>query len=335
MPKKICLGLAVSLMSILPAQAALGATITLNPTCTFAKAVTWINAGFGSQSGCTKSGTFGSNDTIIVGLDHQAFNITSTVEIKKSLTVTNWWNYGYLNVTSASVSPAIKIAAPDISVNFNYIILSGAPNNSTTGILVEGRNPAVDITIPKLTMLGGRITGFRRSGMRINQATVMMSNMTLDYNRNDSTIMGDGGGAVKIESSGATPGRLEADYCWFVGNTAKRGGAIFNHGVLNVKDTYFANNVATRSGGGGTGGVVYAQYFTGGYYTNFVGGPMGGNRFEYNQADTNGYSISASATDQAKIEFSGSVPNSAVGNTTPLCNSNPNVTTGTQGCPTQ
>jgi predicted outer membrane repeat protein len=333
MYKKLWLGLAVSLMLALPAQAALGATITLTSSCSFDKAVAWINAGTGTQLGCTKSGTFGSNDTIIVGLNYQAFSITSTVEIKKSLTVQNWWNYAYLNVTSASLGTAIKIAAPDILVNFQYIVLSGAPNNTTTGFLVEGRNPAVDaFATPKLTMVGCRITGFRRSGMRINQATVKMSNTMLDDNSNNSSVSGDGGGAVKIESTSTTYGRLQADDCFFERNTARRGGAIYNNGSLNLTNTSFVGNVATKTGGGGTGGVVYAKYVTG-YYTNFANG----NYFENNRADPNGYSIAASETAAAWVEFS-SPPYPVVNNTTPLCNPDPLFTRGPldpNNCPVQ
>jgi hypothetical protein len=306
MPKKIGLSLAVSLMSLLPAQAALGATITLNPTCTFAKAVTWINAGFGSQSGCTKSGTFGSNDTIIVGLDHQAFSISSTVEIKKSLTVTNWWNYAYLNVTNANLSTAIRILAKDIQVAFTGIILTAVQgNNVTAGFSVDGTTDTTTAFTPKLILNSSRVTGFRRSGIRTLAAGVTLYNSTLDSNSNAT---GEGG-AVRIDSSGTKYGRLEANSSSFVLNSARRGGAVYNHGNFNADDSYFSGNIAT-DGGSGKGGVVYSAYFPNNFYTNFAGG----NHFENNHSDQWGYPIAAGDSPSAQVEFSGSPPNTAVGN---------------------
>ncbi|HEX6276221.1 MAG TPA: hypothetical protein VFZ53_24435, partial [Polyangiaceae bacterium] len=139
MAKKLCPSLAVLFMSALLTPSALGATITLNPTCSFAKAVEWINTGT-AQSGCTRSGTLGSNDTIVVGLNHQEFTINDTVEIKKSLTVQSWSFYGTLKTTNPSTANAIVIAEKDILVRFTAIILRGVTNNQTTGFYVVGTN---------------------------------------------------------------------------------------------------------------------------------------------------------------------------------------------------
>ena len=323
MAKKMWLTLVVLLLSVLPAETALGATITLNPTCSFAKAVAWINTGT-AQSGCTKSGTIGINDTIIVGLNHQEFTIDSTVEIKKSMTIQCWQFYGTLKTTNPSTPIAIKIAAKNIVVQFSAIVLRGVANNTTTGIHVDGTADTPNAPFdPKVIFNSGRITGFRRSGMYIYQGNVDMYNTQVDDNSNLSSFTQGGGrgGAVRIESQ-TKFGRLNIDSCWFIGNTAKRGGAIYNHGNLNVRNGMFYDNVATYSGNG-TGAVVYAEYFPTNYYTAFGGGGY----FENNQADAGGYSIVAGAL----AEFAGTTPFEAVGNSLPLCE-NP---TGFAGCPTQ
>jgi predicted outer membrane repeat protein len=323
MAKKIWLGLAVLSMSALPAETALGATITLNPTCSFSKAVTWINTGT-AQSGCTKSGTIGNNDTIIVGLNHQEFTISSTVEIKKSMTIQSWMFYGTLKTTNPTTPIAIKIATGNILVQFSAIILRGVANNTTTGIHVDGTASTPNAPFdPMVIINSSRITGFRRSGMYIYQGNVDTYNTEFDNNSNLSSFTAGGGrgGAVRIESS-TKIGRLNVDSCWFNGNTAKRGGAIYNHGNLNMHNGMFYDNVATYNGAG-TGAAIYAEYFPINYYTALSSGGY----FENNQADTGGYSIVAGAL----AEFAGSIPFEAVGNSTPLCE-NP---TGQQGCPIQ
>jgi hypothetical protein len=327
MVKKLCLSLATLLLSALPAQNALGATITLTSTCSLSKAVAWINTGV-SQNGCTKSGTIGSNDTIIVGLNYQEFTIDSTVEIKKSMTLQSWSFYGNLKTTNTSTPIAIKIAAKDIVVTFNAIILRGVAGNATTGIHVDGTTDTVDPGLPfkpKVIISSSRITGFRRSGMYIYQGTVNMYGTTMDDNSNLSSFtMGGGrGGAVRIESQ-TKFGRLNTDSCWFDGNTAKRGGAIYNHGNLNVTNGMFYNNAATYSGSG-TGAVVFSEYFSNNYYTAFGQGGY----FENNQAD-GGYSIAAGAI----AEFAGS-GFTAINNSVPLCENSTMDSNGNFTCPTQ
>jgi predicted outer membrane repeat protein len=325
MSKKFCLGLTALAVTALSAPSGTAATITLNSTCSFAKAVAWINTGT-SQTGCTKSGTIGSNDKIIVGLNNQEFTIDSTVEIKKSMTVQSWSFYGTLKTTNTSTTPAIKIAAKDILVQFTAIILRGVANNTTTGIHVDGTNDTVDpanVFAPKLILTNSRITGFRRSGMHIHQGNVDAFATTFDGNSNLSSFTAGGGrgGAVRIESA-AKIGRFRAEDCYFSGNTAKRGGAIYNHGNLQIVSGQFYDNVATYSGNG-TGAAVFAEFFPTNYYTAFAGG----GHFENNQADAGDYSIAGGAN----AEFSGTTPFTAVGNTTPLCE-NP---IGAAGCPTQ
>jgi predicted outer membrane repeat protein len=325
MVKKLWLGLAVLPISVLSTQAALAATITLNQTCSFAKAVAWVNTPGTPQGGCTKSGSFGNNDTIIVGLNYQEFTIDSTVEIKKSLTVASWSFYGYLKTTTPSTSTAIKIVAKDISVKFSAIVLQGVSGNTTTGFYVEGASDTNDSFTAKLSLTHSRITGFRYSGIRINQAGVDMYNTTLDNNSNLSGV----GGAVRVDSAGTKYGRLNAESCYFDGNTARKGGAIYNHGNVNINGGYFTGNVATKPGGGGTGAVVFAEYFPNNYYTAFSHGTV----FEDNRADTNGYAI----TGGVNTEFAGSTPFTASGNTSgannpPRLCENP---IGQQGCPTQ
>jgi len=309
-------------MSALPAETALGATITLNPTCSFAKAVTWINTGT-AQSGCTKSGTIGTNDTIIVGLNHQEFTIANTVEIKKSVMIQSWQFYGTLKTTNTSTPIAIKIAEKNILVQFGSIILRGVANNTTTGIHVDGTADTPNSPFdPKVIINSSRITGFRRSGIYIYQGNVDMYNTQLDDNSNLSSFTQGGGrgGAVRIESQ-TKFGRLNVGSCWFIGNTAKRGGAIYNHRNLNVNNGMFYDNVATYSGSG-TGAAVFAEYFSNNYYTALSGGGY----FENNQAD-GGYSIVAGAL----AEFQGITPFEAVGNSLPLCENS----AGESGCPTQ
>jgi predicted outer membrane repeat protein len=329
MAKKFWFGLAALVTAALSAPSASAATITLNSTCSFAKAVAWINTGT-SQTGCTKSGTIGSNDKIIVGLNHQEFTIDSTVEIKKSVAIQSWSFFGNLKTTNTATATAIKIAAKDIVVTFSAIILRGVANNTTTGIHVDGTNDTVDPNNPfkpKVFITSSRITGFRRSGMYIYQGNVDMYSTTMDDNSNLSSFtMGGGrGGAVRIESA-TKFGRLNADSCWFNGNTAKRGGAIYNHGNLNLRSMHFSDNVATYSGNG-TGAVVFSEYFATNYYTAFVGGGY----FENNQADAGGYSIAAGAL----AEFAGTSTYTAIDNSEPLCENATENSDGESTCPTQ
>jgi predicted outer membrane repeat protein len=329
MAKKFWLGVAL-VTAALPARSASAATITLDSSCSFAKAVAWINTGT-SQTGCTKSGTIGSNDTIIVGLNHQEFTIANTVEIKKSMKIQSWDFYGTLKTTNTATATAIKIAAKDIVVTMSAIILRGVANNTTTGIHVDGTADTVDpnnIFKPKVKIDNSRITGFRRSGMYIYQGNVDMSLTTMDNNSNLSSFtMGGGrGGAVRIESS-TKFGRLNAATCWFHGNTAKRGGAIYNHGNLNVTESQFRDNVATYSGHVGTGAVVFSEHFSNNYYTAFGRGGY----FENNEADAGGYSIAAGAI----AEFAGTSPFDAVGNSEPLCENATVNSDGESTCPTQ
>jgi len=323
MDKKLCPSLAVLFMSALLAPSALGATITLNPTCSFAKAVEWINTGT-AQSGCTRSGTLGINDTIVVGLNHQEFTINDTVEIKKSLTVQSWSSYGTLKTTNPSTTNAIVIAEKDILVRFTAIILRGVTNNQTTGFYVVGSNDTESSFTAKLILGSSRITGFRRSGIYIYEGGVDMSSTTLDDNSNTGV-----GGAVRIETV-TKFGRLNAFDCLFSGNSARHGGAIYNHGVLNVTFGHFYDNVAHTGINSGSGGVVFAEHSAVNYYTAFAGGGY----FENNRADTNGYAITGGAT----TEFAGD-PSSfeANGNTSGTINpprlcENPS---GSAGCPTQ
>lgn len=323
MARKIWLSLAASLASVLPAQAALGATITLNPTCSFAKAVAWINTPGTPQAGCSRSGAFGSNDTIIVGLNNQEFTIDNTVEIKKSLLVQSWSFYGTLKTTNTATATAIKIAAKDISVRFVAIILRGVAGNRTTGFYVDGTNDTNNAFTPKLTLESSRITGFRRSGVSIFQGGVDMYNTTLDDNSNLPGV----GGAVRVESS-TKLGRINAQSCWFNRNTAQKGGAIYNHGNANIVSGQFTDNVATKTGGGGTGAVIFAEFFPDNYYTAFgIGG-----YFENNRADANGYAITAGAL----TEFAGDEPYTVINNT-PLDCQNPTgfacTSVCSQNCP--
>jgi hypothetical protein len=328
MAKKIWLGLAALSISALAAETALGATITLNSTCTFAEAVGWINTPTSatSKDGCTRSGSFGSNDTIVVGLDHQEFTIGDTVEIKKKMTIQSWSIYGTLKTTSTSTPIAIKIAAKDIVVQFNGIIVRGVANNTTTGIHVDGTadTPGLGIDAFKVIMSNSRITGFRRTGMYIYQGSVKMSATQLDDNSNLTNLSEGGGrgGAVRIESSTKAAKLLFQDG-WVVGNRARRGGAFYNHGVLQFSNSSFYDNVATRIGGGGTGAVVFAENNPVNYYTAF----SGGGHFENNQADPGGYSIVAGAA----AEFGLPDPFTAIGNSVPLCEN----AFGAVGCPTQ
>lgn len=294
----------VSLITLLSAQAAFAATITLNSTCSFAEAVAWINDSGAGQSGCTKSGSFGDDDTIIVGLNNQEFTIDSSVEIKKSLTVKGWSIYGTLKTTDPAISPAIKIAAQDISVLFSAVIIRGVPGNMTTGFLVDGTADTHDAFTSKLTLLASRITGFRRSGIFINQGGVNLRNATFDDNSNLGPPYV--GGAIRIETA-TTFGRLEAEESFFSGNTAERGGAIYNDGVLNMTDCRFYDNVATKAGGGGSGGVVFAVEPEVNYYTAFnLSCDFHGNR-----ADAGGFAIAAGP----RIEFSGDTPFTGSDNT--------------------
>jgi predicted outer membrane repeat protein len=326
MHKKIWLSFAVLLLSALPARAARAATITLDSTCTFAEAVAWVNTPTSaySKDGCTRTGSFGTNDTVIVGLNYAEFSISSTVEIKKSLLVASWSFFGYLNVTDPNLSRGIKIAAKDILVRFSGIVLTGASENTTTGIHVDGTNDSTNSFTAKLKMNDCRITGFRRSGISIYQGGVDLYNTTLEGNSNRPGM----GGAVRIESL-TKYGRLNAENCWFSGNTAQKGGAIYNHGNLNVTSSYFTDNVATKFGGGGTGAAVFAKTFPDNYYTAFGRGGT----FEDNRADTGGYAIAGGA----KAEFAGSTAFDASGNTSGtddpplLCQD----AIGAQGCPTQ
>jgi predicted outer membrane repeat protein len=324
MAKKIWFSLVLSLMVVLPAQAARAATITLTSTCSFAKAVAWVNTPGTAQAGCSKSGTFGSNDTIIVGLNYQEFTIDNTVEIKKSLLVQSWSFYGNLTTTNPNTTTAIKIVAKDIHVRFSAIVLRGVARNKTTGFYVAGTTDTNNSFTAKLSMNDSRITGFRRSAISIFEGGVDLYNSTLDDNSNRP----GNGGAVRIESS-TKYGRLNCEYCYFSGNVARRGGAIYNHGNLNITSSMFYDNVATKFRGGGTGAVVYAEYFPTNYYTAFGRG----GHFENNRADTGGYAIAGGAT----AEFSGTTPFTAVGNTSgstnpPLLCENP---IGEAGCPTQ
>jgi predicted outer membrane repeat protein len=322
MAKKIWLSLAALPMSLLSAQTALGATINLSSTCTFAKAVAWINTPGTPQSGCSRSGSFGSNDTIIVGIS-QEFPINNTVEIKKSLTVQSASYYGILKTTNTSLYDAIKITQNNISVRFIAIILRGAPGNTSTGFYVQGTGDAYNSFTAKLTLEACRITGFRDSAISIFEGGVDMFSTTLDDNSN----LDGYGGAVRIESN-TKYGRLNAQYSLFSGNTAQRGGAIYNHGNLQVYGSDFYNNVATRPGGGGTGGVVYAQFFSDNYYTAFSGGGY----FENNRANTNGYAISGGHnTEFANGTFIAIGNTSGTNNPPRLCE-NP---FGYSGCPTQ
>ena len=209
--RNICLGLAVSLTLALSAEAAYGATITLTPTCSFAKAVAWVNTPGTPQSGCSRSGSFGNNDTIIVGLNNQEFTIDSAVEIKKSLTIQNWSFSGTLKTTNPTIGTAITIAASNIVVHFIAIQLQGIANNTTRGLFVDGTADTHESTASKVIMDSSRITGFRRTGIHIYQGGVALNNTTLDHN----SFPGGMGGAIRIDETSTKYGELDALGCLF------------------------------------------------------------------------------------------------------------------------
>lgn len=324
--RNIWLGVAVSLALALSAEAAFAATITLTPTCSFAKAVAWVNTPGTPQSGCSRSGSFGNNDTIIVGLNNQEFTIDSTVEIKKSLTIQNWSFYGTLKTTNPSLATAIKVAARDIVVHFIAIVLRGVAGNKTTGLWVDGTADTHESSISKVVMDSSRIADFGRTGIYIYQGGVTLNGTTLDNNINPSSLAM--GGAVRIETT-TKYGELDAVGCLFSGNRAWRGGAIYNHGVANIKESRFSGNRATTIRGDGSGAVIYAVRSTVNYYTAF----SAGGDFDSNVADFAGYPISAGDT----TEFADDTPFTAAGNfptethNGTLCEN----AVGEQGCPTQ
>lgn len=116
----LCTTIATSLLlALTAAQTAEAATVTVSSTCTLAKAVATVNAGV-NQSPCTHSGSFGSNDTVVVPVG--TFYIGSSIDITRSMTIHGGGKWStFLYVNDSSLYYAIRVKSPSIVVKMDNL----------------------------------------------------------------------------------------------------------------------------------------------------------------------------------------------------------------------
>lgn len=233
------------LFSSASAATAKAATITLSSTCTFAKAVTSINIQT-TQSGCTRSGTYGSSDTVVV--PNGTYNIGSPVDIQRSMTIHGGGKTtAYLQTTFSSYAYAINVANPSIVVKIDNLTLAAGFSNGDTGINVNGENDT-NLNDNNLELSYVVVASFGNSGIYNQGGRILVQN-TLIYLNSGAW----GGGVLNVNGSNNdgswVMGSFVAKYSAISINQASLGGGIYNTGKLDLRSTLMQQNYGADDGG--------------------------------------------------------------------------------------
>lgn len=241
--------LSILLISGLAAPDLRAATITVTETadsfdntgCSLREAIQEMNTNGGYSSGCTETGPFGSDDTIVltaqtyvlsvsggVGEDDNAFG---DLDVHVSLNITG------AGSTQTAIS-ASGFAQADLDRVMHIVELV----NGTGGF-----TPSITVNISGLTIRDGDTetnSSGGGGGLAINfsQALVNLDDVTFDNNR----CSGDGGG---VANSNAV---LVVDNSFFTGNSATSdAGALNNNtsGTTVVLNTTMEENFSPDDGG--------------------------------------------------------------------------------------
>ena len=240
------------LLSSAGASTAKAATITVSSTCTFAKAVTSIN-GQSTRSGCSRSGTYGTNDTVVVPAG--SFPIATKVDITRSMTVhgmgkSNSTLYA-VNGLSNTSGYAIQVADPNVLLKMDNLSLSG--DEAVTGILVNGENDT-NVNDNNLELNQVVVSSFGDSGIRNEGGRVVVQNTEIYVN---SGVYGGGvyNGNAPNDDGTVTVGSFVAKYSFISLNYASGlGGAVYSTGKLDIRSTNLGQNHSD-----GDGGAIYVN----------------------------------------------------------------------------
>ena len=233
------------LLTSASAATAEAATITLNSTCTFVKAVASINTQT-TQSGCVRSGTYGSSDTVVV--PNGTYNIDSSVDIRRSMTIHGGGKTtAYLQTTFASYAYAIKVAMPSIVAKLDNLTLTAAFANGDTGISVNGENDT-NLNDNNLELNYVVVAGFGNSGIYNQGGRILVQN-TLIYLNSGAW----GGGVLNTNGQNSNGswvmGSFVAKYSAISLNQANIGGGVYNTGKLDLRSTLLQQNYGVYEGG--------------------------------------------------------------------------------------
>lgn len=236
-------------VNIVPGSAYLATNTRFVPSVRLARAATAPNAIYLVQAPSTLTVTsnadsgagtlrnaiqaIASGGTInLNGINNQNITLLSTLEIGKSLTITN------------------SNAAPNVAV------LGGATAFDSSNVRVLNIQIGNSVTLSNFTIGNGYASGSSAQGAAIlNAGTLSLSNMKVQNN----LAQGDAGGNGTPDFSGAQDGGIGG---------AAQGGAIYNSGALTINSgSIFSANKAS----GGVGGSGAAGSLTNGFPNGFGG----------------------------------------------------------------
>jgi len=299
------------LLSAASASTAEAATITLNHNanpCTFVKAVTSINSR-STRSPCTASGSYGTNDTIVIPNDanNNTFYIDAAVTITRSMTIhgAGKWNTN-LQGAADFQSQVIHITNPSAVVKMDNLQLAGGPSNNDIGIYVEGESDT-NVNDNNLELNYVILAGFNNTALENFGGRVLIQN-TLIYLNNGFW----GGGVQNVNGWTGSwwVAKFVAKNSAISFNNASTGGGIWSNGRLDLESTLMQNNYSS-----GDGGAVWVTALSDVPSPSCKVGTIAGSypsEFDSNTSDT-GYSIVSSSI---PCSITGAT---AVGNTNPYC----------------
>jgi hypothetical protein len=237
---------AALVLTLVTARAAKAATVTVSSTCTFDKAVASINAG-ANRAPCTHSGTYGSNDTVVIPVGN--FYFGTAVSITRSMTIHGGGKWDtFLQTTNASASYAILVQNPSIVVKIDNLSLSATYSNTATGIWVMGANDT-NLNDNNLELNLVVIASFGSSGI-LNQGGRVLVQHSLIYL--NSANFGGGVANVTAQNNNGTTavGSFVSKYSAISLNTAAvDGGGIYNTAKMDLRSTLLQENYAEVEGG--------------------------------------------------------------------------------------
>jgi len=204
--------------------------------------------------------------TFLVGSMFVIALIDFSPAMAATITVTNTDDSGV-----GSLREAIASAAPGDTINFSVTgtitLTSGelliSKDLTITGpgasrLAISGNNasrvfriPAGTVSISNVTIQNGNIpTGQQGGGGIFNQGTLTLNNVVVRNNTVNGTDSPDVGGGI-CNGWGLGKGTLIINDSMISGNTAARGGGIFNTGAetLTITNSTVTGNTAIRAGG--------------------------------------------------------------------------------------
>ena len=238
------------LLTLASVSTAKAATINVSSTCTFAKAVASLNdRPMTLPSGCSRSGTYGTNDTVVVPAG--TFPIaTRGVDITRSMTIhgmgkSNSTLYVVPGLSNLS-EYAIQVANSNILVKMDNLTLSG--DQAVTGILVNGENDP-NLNDNSLELNQVEVSSFGNSGIRNEGGRVLVQNTDIYVN---SGVFGGGvyNGNAPNGNGTVTVGTFVAKYSFISLNYATGpGGGVYSSGKLDLRSTNLGQNHSDDDGG--------------------------------------------------------------------------------------